>query len=58
VKRIGSNQTRQTLRKHAINVMKVEFAVPNDPHNIKNCEYDRDVLDSFECKWATIVKDR
>jgi hypothetical protein len=45
------------LRKEAINVMtKVEFAAPNDSQFIKNCEYDRDVLGSFE--WATVVKDR
>ena len=37
---------------------KVEFAVSNDSHIIKNCEYDREVLGSFERKWATIARDR
>jgi len=37
---------------------KVEFAVPNDSHITKNCKYDRDVLDSFEWKLATVVIDR
>jgi hypothetical protein len=29
---------------------KVEFTVPNDFHIIKDCEYDRDVLGSFQWK--------
>jgi len=36
--------------------MKVEITFQNDFHIIKDCKYDRDVLDSLQWKWATIVK--
>jgi len=37
---------------------KEQFAGPNDSHIIKNCEYDREVLGSFERNWDTIARDR
>jgi len=34
---------------------KVEITFPSDFHIIKDCEYDTDVLRSFQWKLATIV---